>query len=94
MRYNMSTNSKEYNKKVYKKYRGKQSEIDYRSKLNSANIKRGTYGNGDGKDLQHVDDNKTNFSVGNLRTGSRTANRKKGADKANGVRHTTFSWKE
>ena len=88
------TNSKEYQKKVYHKYRGKQSEIDYRSKLNSANHKNGNYGNHDGKDLQHVNDNKTDFSPGNLRTGSRTANRRKGAAKANGTSHTSFSGHE
>jgi hypothetical protein len=36
----MPTNSKEYQKKNYKKYRGKKSERDYRSKLNKANRER------------------------------------------------------
>ena len=97
----MPTNSPGYwNKKRsngetnYKHYQWKKSDISYRSKLNQANRDKGTYGNGDGKDLQHVDDNKKNFSPGNLRTGSMRANRKAGAAKANGKKHTSFAGNE
>lgn len=38
-------------KKEYKKFQKKKSK--YRAKLNKENRKRGTYGNGDGKDLHH-----------------------------------------
>ena len=41
------SNSKAYQKKVYKKYWGKPSAIAYRSGLVKANRANGTYGNGD-----------------------------------------------
>ena len=36
-----------------KKYHSTPSRRKYRSKLNQENRKRGTYGNGDGKDVSH-----------------------------------------
>lgn len=81
----MPTNKPDYRSKNnwenYKKYQKGRS--DYRAKLNQANRDRGTYGNGDGKDLKHVDGNPKNFAKSNLRMGSMTENRKEGAEKAN-----------
>jgi len=42
----------EYNKK----YHSSEERIKYRSKLNSANREKGTYGNHDGKDMSHTKD--------------------------------------
>ena len=72
----MPTNSKAYNHKVYKKYRGKKKEIEYRTKLNQANRERGTYGNGDNRDLMHQDNIKMNFTPKNLKPGSKIINRR------------------
>jgi hypothetical protein len=42
-------------KKAYdKKYHSTEERVEYREKLNKENRKRGTYGNGDGKDLSHT----------------------------------------
>ncbi|HPC34078.1 MAG TPA: hypothetical protein PLP73_00300 [Candidatus Absconditabacterales bacterium] len=67
----------------YEHYQGTKKRRKYRSKLNTENRKRGDYGNGDGKDLSHVDNNPNNFSKGNLKKVSQKVNRKKGAEKAN-----------
>ena len=40
-------------KDEYKKFQSGGKMIDYRAELNAENRKRGTYGNGDGKDLSH-----------------------------------------
>lgn len=37
-----------------KEYHSSSDRIKYRSKLNQANKKAGTYGNGDGKDMSHT----------------------------------------
>lgn len=77
------SNSKAYQRKNYAKYWGTPSRIKYRSGLVKANRDRGTYGNGDGKDLDHRDANPRNFKKSNLRQISSTTNRRKGAAKAN-----------
>jgi len=48
------------NYKTYqKKYDGTKLQISKRAALNKENRKRGTYGNGDGKDVSHRKDGKT-----------------------------------
>jgi len=47
-------------KRAYqKKYNKKPSEVARRVALNKENRKRGTYGNGDGKDVSHTKGGKT-----------------------------------
>lgn len=50
-RYNEST-GRDY--EYDKKYQSSPARRKYRSKLNKANRKAGTYGNGDGKDMSHT----------------------------------------
>ena len=40
-------------KREYKKFQSSKKRRTYRSKLNKYNRKKGTYGNGDGKDASH-----------------------------------------
>lgn len=46
-------------KSYQKKYDGSKLQIAKRSELNKENRKRGTYGNGDGKDVSHKKNGKT-----------------------------------
>ena len=46
-------------KSYQKKYDGYKLQFSKRSKLNKENRKRGTYGNGDGKDVSHKKNGKT-----------------------------------
>ena len=46
-------------KSYQKKYDGSKLQISKRSELNKENRKRGTYGNGDGKDVSHKKNGKT-----------------------------------
>ena len=46
-------------KSYQKKYDGSKLQIAKRSKLNKDNRDRGTYGNGDGKDVSHKKNGKT-----------------------------------
>ena len=46
-------------KSYQKKYDGSKLQIAKRSSLNKENRKRGTYGNGDGKDVSHKKNGKT-----------------------------------
>ena len=46
-------------KSYQKKYDGSKLQIAKRSALNQENRKRGTYGNGDGKDVSHKKNGKT-----------------------------------
>ncbi len=46
-------------KSYQKKYDGSKLQIAKRSALNKENRKRGTYGNGDGKDVSHKKNGKT-----------------------------------
>ena len=45
-------------KSYQKKYDGSKLQISKRSALNKENRRRGTYGNGDGKDASHTGPNK------------------------------------
>jgi len=85
----MPTNSPGYRKKKrkdwktnYEHYQGTKTALSYRAKLNQANRKRGTYGNGDNRDLMHQDNIKMNFAPKNLKPGSRIINRRNWAKKA------------
>jgi len=86
----MPTNDKAYWKKRradgktnYEHYQWTKKRIEYRSKLNQENRKRGDYWNWDGKDLAHVDNNPKNFSKKNLRKQPAATNRRAWAAKAN-----------
>ena len=46
-------------KSYQKKYDGSKLQISKRSALNKENRRRGTYGNGDGKDVSHKKNGKT-----------------------------------
>jgi len=46
-------------KSYQKKYDGSKLQISKRSALNKENRRRGTYGNGDGKDVSHKQDGST-----------------------------------
>jgi hypothetical protein len=46
-------------KSYQKKYDGSKLQISKRSALNKENRRRGTYGNGDGKDVSHKKDGST-----------------------------------
>jgi len=46
-------------KSYQKKYDSSKLQISKRSELNKENRKRGTYGNGDGKDVSHKKNGKT-----------------------------------
>ena len=43
-------------KKEYKKFQSSPTSIKKRTKLNKINRDKGTYGNGDGKDVSHMSD--------------------------------------
>lgn len=52
------------NYKSYQKaYDSSELQIRKRSKLNKENRKRGTYGNGDGKDVSHKKDGSTTLEI-------------------------------
>ena len=81
----MWRNSKEYNKKNYKKYWGSKSAISDRSTRNKARRKMekaGKVKKWDKKDVDHVRGIKAGNGKSNLRVTSRSANRKKWALKA------------
>ena len=50
-------------KSYQKKYDSSKLQIEKRKKLNKENHKRGTYGNGDGKDVSHSKDGKTKLMI-------------------------------
>jgi len=50
----------------YKQYHSKPKQRKARSQRNKANRKMGTYGNGDGKDIAHKDNDTNNNSKKNL----------------------------
>lgn len=60
-------------RKEYDRYQ--KHKIGYRSSLNKANRKKGTYGNGDGKDVAHQNDNAKDNSSKNLKLESPSKNR-------------------
>lgn len=89
----MPTNSKLYNKKVYKKYWWSKEWIADRSARNSARRKMeksGKVSKGDGKEVDHKKWIKAGNGKKNLRVISRTTNRKLGAAKANGKKKSSL----
>jgi len=50
-------------KSYQKKYDGSKLQIQKRAALNKENRKRGTYGNGDGKDVAHTKGGKTRLMI-------------------------------
>jgi len=84
----MATNSKEYNKKNYKKYWGSKKAVAQRSERNKARrilTKEGRLKKGDGKEVDHkkpLSKGGTN-SKKNLAVTTRKANRRRGAAIAN-----------
>ena len=50
-------------KSYQKKYDSSSLQIRKRSELNKENRKRGTYGNGDGKDVAHTKNGKTRLMI-------------------------------
>ena len=50
-------------KSYQKKYDGSKLQISKRSALNKENRRRGTYGNGDGKDVSHKRDGSTTLEI-------------------------------
>lgn len=69
------TNGKRDYKKEYQKYGKKRSVVKRRVANNKANRKMGTYGNKDGKDVAHRDNNTRNQSRSNLKVSSASKNR-------------------
>lgn len=69
------TNGKRDYKKEYAKYGSRPSVRKRRAANNRANRKMGTYGNGDGKDVSHRDNNTQNNKRSNLRVSSASKNR-------------------
>ncbi len=69
------TNGKRDYKKEYRKYHSKASVKKRRALNNKANRKKGTYGNGDGKDVAHKDNNVRNNNSKNLTLKSPSRNR-------------------
>ncbi len=84
----MATNSKEYNKKNYKKYWGSKKAVAERSERNKARrilTKEGRLKKGDGKEVDHkkpLSKGGTN-AKSNLKVTTRKANRTRGAAIAN-----------
>jgi|TARA_R110000751_G_scaffold88611_1_gene174989 hypothetical protein len=65
-------------KKEYREYHGKASQIKDRASRNSARntaVKKGSAYKGDGKEVDHKDNNPRNNSSGNTRVMSKAANR-------------------
>ena len=57
--YKSNKNALKVKRAYQKKYNKKPSEVARRVALNKENRKRGTYGNGDGKDVSHTKGGKT-----------------------------------
>ena len=64
-------------KDEYKKFQKKKSS--YRAKLNKYNRKKGTYGNGDGKDASHSEGKITGFVESSKNKGKKEKSRLKGS---------------
>lgn len=59
----------------YQKYHSKPKAKKQRARNNKANRKAGTYGNGDGKDIAHKDNNTKNQKKSNLKKEAPSKNR-------------------
>ena len=71
-------------KDQYEKFQKKKSS--YRAKLNKYNRKKGTYGNGDGKDASHSEGKITGFVESSKNKGKKEKSRLKGS-KRKGYKH-------
>lgn len=69
-------------KQEYENYHSKAAAKKKRAQNNKANRKMGTYGNGDGKDVAHKDNNTKNNSKSNLSKQSPSKNRSYARTKA------------
>jgi hypothetical protein len=89
----MVTNTKEYNKKNYKKYWGSKEAIADRAQRNAARSimeKKGLVHKGDGKDVDHRYGTKGGNGTGNLRVLLAEKNRRLGQKKAMGPGRKSF----
>lgn len=66
-------------KREYKKFQASKKAIKYRSELNKYNRKRGTYGNGDGKDASHKNGKIAGFEDESKNRGRAEKSRLKGS---------------
>ena len=73
------SNGRDYSKE--KAYNNSPARRKYRAGLNKANRDRGTYGNGDGKDLHHASDGTLRQEKSSTNKGRKEKSRKKGYNK-------------
>jgi hypothetical protein len=66
-------------KREYKKFQASKKMKKYRAELNKYNRKRGTYGNGDGKDASHKDGKIKGFEPESKNRGRAEKSRLKGS---------------
>jgi hypothetical protein len=66
-------------KKEYEKFQSSKKMKKYRAELNKYNRKRGTYGNGDGKDASHKDGKIAGFEPQSKNRGRAEKSRVKGS---------------
>lgn len=66
-------------KREYKKFQSSKKRRTYRSKLNKYNRKKGTYGNGDGKDASHRGGRIIGFEPLKINRARKEKSRKKGS---------------
>ena len=69
-------------KEEYRKFQSSKKRKRYRAQLNKYNRKRGTYGNGDGKDASHKNGKIVGFEAASKNRGRREKSRKKGSKRA------------
>jgi hypothetical protein len=74
-------------KQEYKKFQSSPSSIKKRTKLNKINRNKGTYGNGDGKDVSHMADGSIILENASKNRGNKT--RTPGDRKARGKKTFT-----
>lgn len=70
-----TTKAKRDYKKEYANYHSSTKAKKQRANNNKANRKAGTYGNGDGKDIAHKDNNTNNNKASNLKKEAPSKNR-------------------
>ncbi len=75
----MAVRKKRNYKKEYKKFQSSKKRRTYRSKLNKYNRKKGTYGNGDGKDASHKKGKIRGFEKASKNRGRKEKSRLKGS---------------
>ena len=66
-------------KDEYKKFQSSDKRKKYRAELNKYNREKGTYGNGDGKDVSHKDGKIVGFEKESINKGRREKSRLKGS---------------